>query len=93
MATVSKLKTAGDLEWQARVDLAAAFRWFARLNMHESVANHLSYAVTEDGTQFLINPRGRHFSRIDYLVDISEWGFADIVGAADESDGRSSQAS
>ncbi len=37
--------------------------------------------------------RGRHFSRIDYLVDISEWGFADIVGAADESDGRSSQAS
>jgi ribulose-5-phosphate 4-epimerase/fuculose-1-phosphate aldolase len=64
MATVSKLKTAGDLEWQARVDLAAAFRWFARLNMHESVANHLSYAVTEDGTQFLINPRGRHFSRM-----------------------------
>ncbi|MCE3250637.1 MAG: hypothetical protein K0R41_4462, partial [Geminicoccaceae bacterium] len=37
--------------------------------------------------------RGRHFSRIDYLVDIGEWGFADIVGAADESDGRSSQAS
>lgn len=48
----------------ARVDLAAAFRWFARLNMHESVANHLSVAVSADGTQFLINPRGRHFSRI-----------------------------
>jgi ribulose-5-phosphate 4-epimerase/fuculose-1-phosphate aldolase len=48
----------------ARVDLAAAFRWFARLNMHESVANHLSVAVSEDGAKFLINPRGRHFSRI-----------------------------
>jgi ribulose-5-phosphate 4-epimerase/fuculose-1-phosphate aldolase len=48
----------------ARVDLAAAFRWFARLNMHESVANHLSFAVSADGAQFLINPRGRHFSRM-----------------------------
>jgi ribulose-5-phosphate 4-epimerase/fuculose-1-phosphate aldolase len=47
-----------------RVDLAAAFRAFARLDMHESVANHLSLAVSEDGLQFLINPRGRHFSRI-----------------------------
>jgi ribulose-5-phosphate 4-epimerase/fuculose-1-phosphate aldolase len=48
---------------QARIDLAAAFRWFARLNMHESVANHLSVAVSDDGAQFLINPRGRHFAR------------------------------
>ena len=47
-----------------RVDLAAAFRWFARLNMHESVANHLSVAVSADGAQFLVNPRGRHFSRV-----------------------------
>src|SRR5260370_12184047 len=48
----------------ARIDLAAAFRWFARLNMHESVANHLSVAVSADGSQFLINPRGRHFARM-----------------------------
>ena len=48
----------------ARIDLAAAFRWFARLNMHESVANHLSVAVSDDGAQFLINPRGRHFARM-----------------------------
>ena len=47
-----------------RVDLAAAFRWFARLDMHESVANHLSVAVSADGAQFLVNPRGRHFSRV-----------------------------
>jgi ribulose-5-phosphate 4-epimerase/fuculose-1-phosphate aldolase len=47
-----------------RADLAAAFRWFARLDMHESVANHLSVAVSADGSRFLINPRGRHFARI-----------------------------
>jgi len=47
-----------------RIDLAAAFRWFARLGMHESVANHLSVAVSPDGAQFLVNPRGRHFSRV-----------------------------
>lgn len=47
-----------------RIDLAAAFRWFARLDMHESVANHLSLAVNTDGSRFLINPRGRHFARI-----------------------------
>jgi ribulose-5-phosphate 4-epimerase/fuculose-1-phosphate aldolase len=48
----------------ARIDLAAAFRWFARLDMHESVANHLSVAVSPEGSTFLINPRGRHFARI-----------------------------
>jgi ribulose-5-phosphate 4-epimerase/fuculose-1-phosphate aldolase len=47
-----------------RIDLAAAFRWFARLDMHESVANHLSLAVSADGSKFLINPRGRHFARM-----------------------------
>ena len=48
----------------ARLDLAAALRWFARLNMHESVANHMSVAVSPDGSQFLMNPRGRHFARV-----------------------------
>jgi ribulose-5-phosphate 4-epimerase/fuculose-1-phosphate aldolase len=47
-----------------RQDLAAAFRWTARLNMHEAVGNHFSVAVNPDGTRFLINPNGRHFSRI-----------------------------
>ncbi|WP_420004524.1 class II aldolase and adducin N-terminal domain-containing protein [Arenibacterium sp. LLYu02] len=50
--------------WQDRVDMAAAFRWTARLNMHEAVANHFSLAVNEDGTQFLINPNQSHFARI-----------------------------
>ncbi len=50
--------------YEERVDLAAALRWTARLNMHEAVANHFSLAVNEDGTQFLINPNQKHFSRV-----------------------------
>ncbi len=47
-----------------RADLAAAFRWAARDNMHEAVANHFSLAVSDDGSQFLMNPNQMHFSRI-----------------------------
>lgn len=50
--------------WEERVDLAAAFRWTVRLNMHEGVANHFSLAVNEDGTRFLMNPNQRHFARV-----------------------------
>ena len=52
-----------DFEGQ-RIALACAFRWAARFDMHESVANHFSLAVDDAGTKFLMNPRGRHFSRI-----------------------------
>jgi ribulose-5-phosphate 4-epimerase/fuculose-1-phosphate aldolase len=51
-------------EAQARTDLAAAFRWAARLNWHESIVNHFSVVVSEDRCKFLLNPNGRHFSRI-----------------------------
>ena len=47
-----------------RVDLACAFRWTARLNMHEAVANHFSLAVDDSGARFLMNPNQVHFSRI-----------------------------
>jgi ribulose-5-phosphate 4-epimerase/fuculose-1-phosphate aldolase len=50
--------------WEQRVDLACAFRWTARLNMHEGIANHFSLAVSPDGRRFLMNPNGKHFSRI-----------------------------
>ena len=47
-----------------RADLAAAFRWTARLDMNEAVANHFSLAVDATGTHILINPNQMHFSRI-----------------------------
>ena len=61
--TVTELRPNMD-HWAERVDLAAAFRWTARLNMHEGVANHFSLSINEDGTRFLMNPNQVHFNRI-----------------------------
>ncbi len=44
-------------------DLAATFRWAARLNMHEGVANHFS-ACVPGSSDFYVNKAGIHFSRI-----------------------------
>lgn len=49
---------------EERVDLACAFRWTARLDMNEAVANHFSLAVNAGGTQFLMNPNQVYFSRV-----------------------------
>jgi ribulose-5-phosphate 4-epimerase/fuculose-1-phosphate aldolase len=51
-------------ERQLRVDLAATFRLAARFDWHEAVANHFSVATSNDGKNFLMNPRWKHFSRI-----------------------------
>ena len=61
--TVTNLKPNME-HWQERADLAAAFRWTVRLDMHEAVANHFSLAINEDGTRFLMNPNQMHFARI-----------------------------
>ena len=75
------------LYWQERIDLAAAFRWTARLNMHEAVANHFSLSVNDDGTQFLMNPNQKHFSRIKasdmLLLDASDPDTMNKPGAPD----------
>ena len=47
-------------EAEARVQMAALFRLAAREGLHEGIANHFSYAVSEDGQQFLMNPFGIH---------------------------------
>ena len=44
-------------------DLAATFRWTARLNMNEAVANHSS-ACVPGSTNFYVNKAGIHFSQI-----------------------------
>ena len=49
---------------QQRIDLAAVFQMAAYNDWHEGIANHFSLAVSDDGKQFLMNPRWRHFTRI-----------------------------
>ena len=51
-------------EQQLRIDLAAAFRLAATFDWHESVGNHFSCAVSDDGKTFLLNPKWKHFSLI-----------------------------
>lgn len=56
---------------ELRRDMAALFRWVARENLHEGIANHFSCALSEDGQVFLMNPYGIHFSKMkasDLLV-------------------------
>lgn len=76
-----------DAHWNLRMDLAAAFRIVAHLDWHESIANHFSVAVPGEGNHFLINPRGRHFSRIRasdlLLLDPRERGVLDRADAPD----------
>ena len=76
-----------DPHYQARCELAAVFRWTARLDMHESIANHFSYAVSDDGSQFLVNPMGRHFSSVRasdlLLLDANDKETLDRPGAPD----------
>jgi len=49
---------------QARIDLAAALRWAARLGLNEGICNHFSLAVPGEQDRFLINPQGLHWSEI-----------------------------
>ena len=73
--------------YQERCDLAAAFRWTVRLNMHEGVANHFSLSVNDDGTQFLMNPNQVHFSLIRasdlLLIDANDPSTMDRPDAPD----------
>lgn len=64
VTSIAQQRSSNLAYYEERVDLAAALRWTARLNMHEAVANHFSLAVSEDGAQFLMNPNLKHFSRI-----------------------------
>ena len=69
------MMTSNDAETQqARIDLAAALRWIARLDLHEGVCNH--FTVMLPGRRFLINPKGVGFHRItaSSLLVIDEAG-------------------
>jgi ribulose-5-phosphate 4-epimerase/fuculose-1-phosphate aldolase len=52
-------------EWQARVNLAAAYRLTAMYGMTEMIANHISCRAPGTHDQFLINPYGMLYEEID----------------------------
>jgi len=74
--------TQNDPERQARVDLAAALRWAARLGFGEGVCNHFSMEIPPSNleprraSRFLINPQGLHWSEVtpDDLVVVDAHG-------------------
>jgi ribulose-5-phosphate 4-epimerase/fuculose-1-phosphate aldolase len=47
-----------------RIDLAAALRYAAKLGLNEGICNHFSLAVSDDGSEFLVNPQGLHWSEL-----------------------------
>lgn len=58
----SSSATSNKADWQeARLDLAAALRWAARLGLHEGVCNHFSVMLAPD--RFLLNAHRMHWSK------------------------------
>lgn len=74
-------------EAQARIELAASFRWAARMDWHEAVGNHFSLALDEGGRRFLMNPNGSHFALVRasdlLLLDADDPTAMDRPGAPD----------
>ncbi|MEY2942445.1 MAG: hypothetical protein RLY97_459 [Pseudomonadota bacterium] len=56
--------TCTDTEWQARQQLAAAYRIFDHFGWSESLYNHISVRVPGEDLAFLINPYGLLYSEI-----------------------------
>ena len=81
-AAVAKARFGAE-EWDARVQLAAAYRIFHLLGWTELIYNHISLRVPGPQTHFLINPFGLHYSEVtaSNLVKIDLQG--NIVGHSD----------
>lgn len=70
-------------EWDARTQLAAAYRIFDHLGWTELIYNHISLRVPGAEPHFLINPFGLHYSevRASNLVKVDVKG--NIIGHSD----------
>lgn len=70
-------------EWEARVQLAAAYRIFDHLRWTELIYNHISLRVPGEDQHYLINPFGLHYSEVtaSNLVKVDLQGR--IVGHSD----------
>ena len=62
--TTKKLKAYSDAEWQARVDLAAAYRLTAHFGMTALINNHITSRVPGTYDQFLINEFGLGYDEV-----------------------------
>lgn len=64
-------------EWMLRVELAAAYRLIALLNMDDAIFTHLSLRIPGDKPTFLINPYGMMFEEVSAssLVKIDVNGY------------------
>lgn len=73
----------GSEEWEARIQLAAAYRIFDHLGWTELIYNHISLRVPGEDQHYLINPFGLHYSEVtaSNLVKVDLVG--NIVGASD----------
>jgi ribulose-5-phosphate 4-epimerase/fuculose-1-phosphate aldolase len=72
-------------EWQARIDLAAAYRLVAMFGWDDLVYTHISARVPGEAEHFLINPYGLFFDEItaSSLVKIDEHGTKMLPSAYD----------
>ena len=70
-------------EWEARIQLAAAYRIFDHLGWTELIYNHISLRVPGEDAHYLINPFGLHYSEVcaSNLVKVDLDG--NIVGHSD----------
>jgi ribulose-5-phosphate 4-epimerase/fuculose-1-phosphate aldolase len=70
-------------EWEARVQLAAAYRIFDHLGWTELIYNHISLRVPDEPQHYLINPFGLHYSEVcaSNLVKVDLAG--KVVGHSD----------
>ena len=59
-----KTHDCSDEEWDARCDLAAAYRLGASLGWHDMLGNHYSLRVPGTANQYLLNPLGLFFEEI-----------------------------
>ncbi|WP_353232313.1 class II aldolase/adducin family protein [Pseudomonas helleri] len=54
-----------EAEWEARVELAAAYRLIAHYGMSDMIYNHITTAVPGSHDEFLINPFGLLYEEIN----------------------------
>ncbi|WP_300297201.1 class II aldolase/adducin family protein [Ferrovibrio sp.] len=84
-ATVRALSNTGnDAIWQAKIDLAAAYRLVHRLGLDDSIYTHISARLPGTHEKFLINPYGMRFDEVKasnlVTVDIEGGVIEDPLG-------------